>query len=213
MNIYLDIETIPCQDARLIEYIAKDVKPPATMKKAETIAEWEKNDKQGAIDDAVAKTGLDGAFGQIVCIGVAFNDGEIYSFHGNSESDILVAFFESLDFVSPKFIGHNLTAFDLRFIYHRAVVNGIKPPASFPINPKSWDNCLYDTMTQWAGHGGKISLDKLCTILGIEGKSSEFTWQDVLPAYLKGDFNSISDYCKRDVEMVRQVYKRLNFEN
>ena len=43
--LYLDIETIPAQSPEAHAAIAENVKPPAQMKKAETIAAWEANDK------------------------------------------------------------------------------------------------------------------------------------------------------------------------
>lgn len=217
---YLDIETIPTQSQEVIDAIASDIKPPAQMKKAETIAEWEKNDKQSAIDEAVSKTGLDGAYGQIVCIGYAFDDAKVFRIAGPDEKTLLEVFFSDLQNKFSEshsrgmtFVGHNLTAFDMRFIFHRAVVNGVKPPACFPINPKSWDNTIFDTMTYWAGHGGRIGMDRLCNVLGIPGKSGDFTWKDVLPAYLRGDFIAIGDYCKDDVEATRRIHKRLTFLN
>lgn len=218
MFITLDIETIPTQDDAVIAQIAETVKPPAQMKKAETIAEWEKTEKANAVAEAVQKTALDGAYGQIVCIGYAFGDGDIARVYGKDEATILQVFFNDLQEAKESthtgltFVGHNLSSFDMRFIYHRAVINNVKPPLCFPINPKSWDACIFDTMTYWSGHGGKIGLDRLAKALGIEGKSTDFTWQDVLPAYLRGDFSAIGDYCKGDVELTRNVYKRLTFQ-
>lgn len=69
--LYLDIETIETQDADLRARIAADIKPPASMSKAETIAKWEAEAKPDAIASAIAKTALDGATGHLVCIGYA----------------------------------------------------------------------------------------------------------------------------------------------
>lgn len=211
--IFLDIETIPTQDAYIIEQISKDIKPPAQMKKAETIAEWEKTEKQNAINEAVGKTGLDGCYGQIVCIGYAIDDGEVTSIAHKNEKKILEMFFYDANAQIQNYCGHNLTAFDLRFIFHRAVINNVKPPMGFPINAKSWDSAIFDTMTYWAGHGNRISLDKLSRALCLQGKDDSFTWEDVLPAYLAGDFGAISEYCEKDVALTREVYKRLTFKD
>lgn len=215
---YLDVETIPTQRQDFIDAISAEIKPPAAMKKAETIEAWENNDKQAAIDEAVSKTALDGTYGQIVCIGYAFDDGEVSRLVGADEKNIIQVFFNDVykhysesHSRGMTFVGHNLTSFDMRFIFHRAVVNEVKPPSCFPINPKSWDNTIFDTMTYWAGHGGRIGMDRLCKALDIPGKSNDFTWKDVLPAYLRGDFSSIGDYCKDDVIAVRNVHKRLTF--
>ena len=45
MKIYLDIETIPGQSPELKTEIAATIKPPGSMKKAETIARWEAEEK------------------------------------------------------------------------------------------------------------------------------------------------------------------------
>jgi len=241
MNVFLDIETIPCQDADYAETIKQKIqlkadeeiaaiKAPGNYKDAEKIAQWladNKEPKANEIQDkadmeiaeAIQKTALDGAYGQIVCIGYAFDDGDITKVYGKDEATILSVFFDELHakklttHTGLTFIGHNLTTFDLRFIFHRAVINNVKPPECFPINPKSWDACIFDTMTYWAGHNGRIGLDRLSKALGLLGKGTEFTWQDVYPAYQRGDFEAIGEYCKDDVEMTRNVYKRLTFSS
>lgn len=216
MNVYTDIETIPSQDEQVALAISETIKPPAQMKKAETINDWIANEKPNAVREAVAKTALDGTYGQIVCIGYAFDDADAVTIAGPDERELLRHFFDDLQAASVNeygnlFIGHNLTAFDLRFIYHRAVINKIKPPAGIPINVKQWSEHIFDTMTYWAGYKGFIGLDRLAKALGLEGKSTDFTWENILPAYLAGDFFSIRDYCKDDVNLTREVYKRLTF--
>ena len=61
MNIYLDIETIPTDRAAVRDYIAATITPPGTMKKAETIAAWVKDDKPAAIEEAVNRTSCGGS--------------------------------------------------------------------------------------------------------------------------------------------------------
>jgi len=215
MNLYFDIETIPTQNAEFIADIAKGIKPPATMKKAETIAEWEKNDKQSAIDDAVGKTSFDGAYGSIICIGYAIDDGEVISLTNASEGEILCSFFNALDAANPRnldvtVIGHNVAEFDLKFLFKRCVVLDIKPPKYLPFKAKSWDKTIFDTMTEFAGYKDRISLDKLCKVLGIESNNTH-TGADVYPMYKEGKIAEIASYCADDVSITREVYKRLNF--
>jgi len=50
--VYLDIETIPTQDPIQIEAIKANAKPPAAMKKAETIDAWRAEQGAAAGDDA-----------------------------------------------------------------------------------------------------------------------------------------------------------------
>jgi len=216
MIITFDIETIPTEDASVIAEIAKSIKPPATMKKAETIAEWVEMEKQKAIDEAISKTSFDGGYGSICCIGWAIDDGEPFASIGKEE-DILSQFFTDLDeSYSPRddmvFVGHNVSSFDLRFLYQRAVVLGIKPPFFMPFNAKSWDKSIYDTMTAWAGFGNRVSLDKLCKIFGFEYES-EIDGSMVYEYYKAGRIEEIAKYCKEDVINTRKVYNKLTFNN
>ena len=216
MIITFDLETIPTQSPEIIAYIASDIKAPGTMKKAETIAEWEATQKQSAIDEAVAKTSFDGAYGSICCIGWAIDDGETQSAYGVSEFNIIQDFFEDLINHNPRgldctFVGHNVSAFDLRFLFQRAVILGIKPPAFIPFNAKSWDSQIFDTMTYFAGFGNRISLDKLSKSLGLEGKTG-VSGADVWPMYQAGKIEEIAEYCKHDVSLTRDVYNRLTFK-
>lgn len=216
MNIFFDIETIPTQSQQAIAVIASEIKPPAQMKKAETIAEWEATQKMAAIEEAVLKTSFDGALGQICCIGLAFDDEPSQSFIG-TESDILTAFNNALNSafdpsrsIPPIFIGHNVSAFDLRFLFQRLVVNSIKPPSFIPFHDKSWSDKIFDTMTYFAGYGNRISLNKLSLALGLEGKQG-ISGADVWPMYQAGKIKEIADYCQHDVDLTREVYKRLTF--
>lgn len=215
MIITFDIETIPVQQPEIIASIASEIKPPATYKKPESIAEWELNNKQTAIDEAVAKTSFDGAYGQICCIGWCIDDGDIKSATG-TESLVIKTFFNHLIENNPReidatFVGHNVSAFDLRFLFQRAIILGIRPPQFIPFNVKSWDNRVFDTMTYFAGFGNRISLDKLSKALGLDGKK-DITGADVWPLYQAGKIAKIAEYCEHDVELTRNVYKRLMFQ-
>ena len=223
MEIVFDIETIPTQEQRVKDLIAKGITPHGALKKPESIAEWHLHQKQSAIDEAIAKTSFDGAYGQICCIGWAINDGGVSSVIGD-EKTIIQTFFDDLvasikiemlggGSISekPVFIGHNLAAFDLRFLFQRAVIHGIKPPACIPFNAKSWDAQIFDTMTYFAGFGNKISLDKLAKALGLSGKG-DITGADVWPLYQAGKIAEIAEYCCDDVRLTREVYKRLTFQ-
>lgn len=220
MNIVFDIETIPCQSAEFIADIAKDIKAPGNIKLAESIAKWESENKQSAIDEAVSKTSFDGALGQICCIGWAIDDHPVKSVANiGGEKTMLKTFFEDLTEnykpstdTRPVFIGHNVSSFDLRFLFQRAVILGVKPPAFIPFNAKSWDSNIFDTMTYFAGFGNRIKLDTLSKALGMEGKQG-VTGADVWPMYQAGKIKEIAEYCEHDVELTRNVYKRLTFAN
>ena len=221
-HIILDIETIATQRDDVIDYIAATVKPPATYKKPESIAEWHKEQGPAAIEEAVAKTGLDGAFGQVCVIGYDLHDtGETDAVYGLDERDVLTRFNAALDAIpramhnATTVVGHNVSAFDLRFLWQRYVVNGIRPHAiiNAAAQAKSWDVKIYDTMTQFAGHGNRISLDKLCLALSIPSPKGDMDGSMVNQAVKDGRLLDVVEYCKRDVRATREVYRRMTFKD
>ena len=67
---------------------------------------------------------------------------------------------------------------------------------------------------QWKlgpGFGGRISLDRLASTLGIKGKGG-MSGADVWPAYQQGKHKEIAEYCEDDVRITHDIYKRLNFQ-
>lgn len=221
-HIILDIETIATQRDDVIDYIAASVKPPSTYKKPESIAEWHKEQGPAAIAEAVAKTGLDGAFGQVCVIGYDLHDtGEPDAVYGLDERDVLTQFNAALDSIpramhnATTVVGHNVSGFDLRFLWQRYVVNGIRPHAiiNAAAQAKSWDVKIYDTMTQFAGYGNRISLDKLCLSLSIQSPKGGMDGSMVNQAVKDGRLLEVVEYCKRDVKATREVYRRMTFKD
>ncbi len=105
-------------------------------------------------------------------------------------------------------VGHNVVNFDIRFLWKRAIILGIKMPGWFPRDPKPWDSAVFDTMTAFAGARDTISLDRLCRALGIPGKD-DIDGSMISDLYDKGEYETIANYCKADVERTRAVHKRM----
>jgi hypothetical protein len=218
MNLFLDIESIPTQRQDVRDYIAATVTAPAQMKKAETIAAWEANDKPAAVEEAVAKTGLDGAFGQVFCIGWAINDLAPETAYGLDEGAVLTAFARTLP-ASDRFttcvIGHNVSAFDLRFLTQRYIVNRIKPPMVIAraAQAKPWESeKVFDTMVQWSGIKDRVALDKLCLALSIPSPKGDLDGSKVWEYVQAGKLAEVAAYCERDVEATRAVWRRMTFQ-
>lgn len=211
INVYLDIETIPCQSAEYRTRVREGIKPPGTIKKPESILQWLEENAETATDEAVAKTSFDPAYGHICCIGWAIGDDPVQSLSAQTvsdEADILRGFFEALPKMGmAKFIGHYITGFDLRFIMCRAIVLGVKIPSIWPRDPKPWDQSVFDTMVAWAGARGTISQDRLCEALGLLGKG-DFDGSMVAAAWANGEHDRIAEYCRSDVETVRAIHRR-----
>ena len=220
-TIILDIETIPTQRDDVRAFIAKSVTHPGNIKKAETIAAWNENEKPAAVEEAIDKTSFDGAFGQVVCVGFDV-EGAAYpsTIFGMDESAVLKQLNESLrealdpaDLFTTTIVGHNVSAFDLRFLVQRYMVNGIRPHTVIAraAQAKPWESDkVYDTMIQFAGVGNRISLDKLCMALGLPGKDG-ITGADVWPMVQAGKLQEVADYCASDVRKTRAVFRRMTF--
>jgi hypothetical protein len=227
-TVYLDIETIPGQAPGIREDLAAGITPPGSMSKAETIAVWEKEKKPGLVEEAWRRTSFDGALGQIVVIGFAI-DGEkpstIYREKDctslGAEAEVLREFFSTIgkwkasEAVTAAWCGHNVVDFDLRFIWQRAVIHGVNPPFCIPFGAKPWGDRIFDTMVQWAGAKNRVSLDKLCRVLGVAGKGSELgdeiDGSKVWDFVKAGKIADVATYCAGDVARVQELHARMTF--
>lgn len=212
-RLYLDIETIPTEDPSVMASIADSISPPGNISKAETIAAWEAEKKPALVTEAVARTALSGLHGRVCCIGWAWDDGAPKSvLFPESEFTTLTTAFARISLDAPQWgnpviIGHNVANFDIRFLWQRAFVHGAAVPSWLPRNVKPWSNEVFDTMAAWAGTG-TISLDNLCKALGVPGKG-EVDGSMVAGMWQRGEFDAIQEYCRSDVERVRNVHRKM----
>lgn len=236
--LYLDIETIPTQRDEVRDYLSaslrdevtkamESVTAPANYKDAEKIAEYVANRKKALQDEfaislqqKIEQTGLDGSFGQVFCIGWALNDDGPTTAYGMDEREVLTNFGRLLRIAPSELhdctvIGHNVSAFDLRFLQQRFIVNGIRPPSVIAraAQAKPWEaDKVFDTMVQWAGPGSRISLDKLCLALSIPSPKGDFDGSQVWQMVQDGKHDDVARYCERDVEAARAVHRRMTFQ-
>ncbi len=225
MICYLDIETLPTNDPSVIAQLEKSIKAPATYKKPESIQAWLDENKDQALKELLSKTSFNGLYGRIACVCWSFDNGEVLSSEfDDSERMILERLNDSISdnskyshhsgdsFDSVVFCGHNIAGFDLPFLWHRSVINDVKPIQSLgkAMKAKPWDNSIADTMLMWSSDKEKrVSMDKLCAAFGIEGKG-DFDGSMVADTW-PTDPQKVIEYCKDDVRRTREIYKRLSF--
>lgn len=200
MNLFFDIETIPAQEAQ--HGILRQIH-------AKKLADNKKVDSK--FEEYLAATSFDGAFGQIICIGYAIDDGEVAVLEGE-EKQILKDFW-AIAKNERLFIGFNNMDFDLRFIYQRSIVQGVIPTKDLNF-ARYRNNPIYDIMHEWNKWDMRshISLDSLAKALGIpSSKGGEIEGKNVWQAYKDGRLTEICEYCKRDVEVTRQIYLKMTF--
>lgn len=211
-KLFLDIETLPAEESKMKTLrLLFDKKNP----------EFD----QEKFDDFVTKTNFDGAFGRILCIGYALDDEPAQNFYNeNNEKETVRQFWELVSSISieprntqypdygVQFIGHNVMDFDLRFIYQRSIVLGVLP--SYELNFARYRGYpIYDTMKEWVKwSNSSIGLEFLALALGVPSPKDGIDGSQVAQFFADGKVNDILEYCKRDVETTRAVYRKMNFE-
>jgi len=168
------------------------------------------------------KTSFDGAQGELFSIAWAVGDGAVWGKYrtleadGFSESDLLQWFFELLSEdignLKPFFIGNYIGGFDLKFLFKRAVILGVKPPFPLPHFGRH-EQHFYDLQQAWEGYNGRASLDSMCKALGVPGKPDDIDGSKVWEFVEAGKYQEVMDYNKLDVEETRVVYNRFTFNN
>jgi 3'-5' exonuclease len=205
--VAIDIETLPA---------------PVALKAGEETPER----NYGAED--YLKTALNGDFGQILCIGYADERAngttqrgvigwdESFERFTNNERELLIEFWEMLRGFrtqTDRIVGHNIFEFDLKFIYKRSVIHGVRPSVDLSF-ARYRSQPIFDTMCEWErwSYRDKISLDKLAKVLGLPSSKAEgVNGSRVFELYQAGEHRAIRDYCMRDVELTREIYRRLVF--
>ncbi len=162
--------------------------------------------------ELIKKLSLSAATAKIICLCYAIEpsvSGAIEVLQGE-ETDIIKGFWKIVPDCN-LFVGHNILDFDMRFIYQRSVIHNIKPSRDIPFT-RFRNAPIYDTMQEWSKWGREhVSLDNLSKALGIPSPKENLDGSKVYPYYRAGKLADIVEYCKRDVDSVRAVYKRLTF--
>ncbi len=218
-KIFLDIETLPAGEDKL--EILQKLYDKKVAKQGGEKSEGE------TFEAFVGATNFDGAFGRILCIGFAIDDGAPETlYHENDERQTLKRFWEIVDSISSpsrggyggpdygvQFVGHNVMDFDLRFIYQRSIVLDVKP--AYELNFARYRSYpIFDTMREWSKwSSGMIGLEKLALALGVPSPKDEgIDGSQVAQFFADGKVNDILEYCKRDVQTTRDVYRKMTFD-
>jgi 3'-5' exonuclease len=197
-KLFLDIETIPAHEDS--HEILREI-----YRKKKSIFEKD-------FERYLLQTSFDGGFGRIACISYAINDDSVKTLSGE-ERKLLQDFWEIAKSID-LFVGFNVIDFDLRFIYQRSVVLGVKPTIELSF-ARYRNNPIYDIMHEWKkwNMSASISLDTLSKILSLPtSKGGAIEGKDVAKAFKDGRIKEICEYCEKDVELTRKIYKKMTFE-
>lgn len=230
-DFFIDIETVGSQAPGEFDRVLAEIKPPATYKKPESIAQWMRDEAPTVAEETWRKQALSPVRGEIVAIGVATADSDPEVFAravGESEAVLLQQFFGHVDQLleqasytgpdgrawptaEPYFIGH-CADFDLRFVRSRAWVHGVRPNFKLPPADARVGKHYGDTSAMWAGLRERVSLRDLCLALGLPDPKAETSGSDVLDLWRAGDLDRIKRYCAGDVIACRACWRRMHWQ-
>lgn len=231
MILFLDVETIPSQAPDAIAQVRAGIKPPATLKKPESIAAWWESEADKAATEAHRKQSLDGGtLGELVSIAACTDiEGKHWvrcRTQDESEAELLGEFFGAVEMwqvtegrqavgnphawpIDVWPVAHN-AAFDLGYLWRRAIVCRVPLPPWLPGPMARTPKDYGDTMSAWAGFNGRVALDTLCRALGLDSpKDGGIDGAGVYDAWQAGEYERIARYNLRDAMAVRDVWYRL----
>jgi predicted PolB exonuclease-like 3'-5' exonuclease len=221
-TLYFDIETLPADKSSFerLKYLFDRKKEKKSKKKSCDEESGEVTNSK-SFDDFVDKTGLDGGFGQVLCIAYAIGDEPIEVLCNDGDEKKTLEQFWNIAKDCDLFVGHNIMNFDLKFIYQRSIILGVKPTwqkldmrAPRYLSFARYRNFpIFDTMWKWIcwGENKNFSLEYVALALGIPTPKEGIDGSQVAKVYKEGGVQKICDYCKRDVDTTRLVYKRMVF--
>lgn len=214
VNIFIDIETIPAGEPIDPESLSH----PANITKPETIATWYCDKAPALAEEEYRKRALDSMKGEILCIGFAVEDEQSQSLtrDGIDEEQLMLLFDQRIAEVAttrnkPVWIGHNAKEFDMLWLWRRTIKYGLHGLRNM-IQLDRYKGNVEDTMVLWQATDwkGRTSLSTLGRYLGVGSKTPGMDGLQVYDYYLQGRLGEIAAYCRDDVRLVRNIYRKLN---
>lgn len=203
--ITIDIETLPAADDTRVE------RQGETRQREEHL-----------------KTALNGDAGRLLCIGYiddaragqttrgVIGWDEKHARFTLDERTMLEEFWTLLRDFRPqvdRIVGHCIFDFDLKFIMKRSVICGVPPTVDLSF-ARYRNTPIFCTCSEWErwSYGAKISLDKLARVLGLRSpKEDGVNGSHVFEMFQRGDYRALHDYCLRDTEVTRAIYRKMTF--
>jgi 3'-5' exonuclease len=183
---------------------------------------------QGCSEEEFRKLALDPEYGRLLCIGLIIEEDNQIIHRGTlgrdktsmlfhlDEARILRAFWKLIKGFDPYkdlLIGFNILDFDLHWVYMKSVIHKVKPSIDIPF-ARFRNRPVYDVMWEFEHWRRKISLDELAKILDmVSSKQSGIDGSCIFDLFIQGRHQEIADYCMRDVELTRAIYKRMSFSS
>jgi len=218
--LFLDIETV-AEHASFTELSER--KQQLWTKKASFLKDNEGQSPASLYDRA----GIYAEFGKIVCIAIGYFyrqeatlELRVKGIAHTDEKVLLTEFAELIEqhFNSQETVlcAHNGKEFDFPYIARRLLVHQIPLPIPFQLSGKKpWEIKHQDTMELWkfGDYKNFTSLDLLAELFNVTSSKSDIDGSMVNQVYYQEkDLERITEYCKRDVSVLAQVYLKLTQE-
>ena len=138
----------------------------------------------------------------------------------DAEATLIQRFFDGIERYTPQLVSWNGGGFDLPVLNYRALVHGISAARFWDLGEDDrdfkWNNYisryhmrhvdLMDLLAMYQPHAS-APLDQMAQLCGFPGKLG-MDGSQVWNAYLRGELQSIRDYCETDVMNTYLVYLR-----
>lgn len=218
--LFLDIETVP------LIYHFKDLDPQGKrlfeLKMKSSIKQSEL-----PVEQLYEKAGIYAEFARVVCIGLAWygRRGKTKTrksklIYGHNEIRLLYQFKNFLREEFPEgaiLCAHNGKEFDFPFLARRMLIRGIPLPEELQLqHKKPWEIQHIDTMDWWKFGDYKhfTSLELLAHVFDLESPKHSMSGDQVAKAYWEdGNISGIAAYCRADVQVLMDVYEKLNISS
>lgn len=162
-------------------------------------------------------------FGRVVTIVVGrIKENKIYlkSYANENEKELLEAFDKDLNKVyeanpNSRLVSFKGVVFDIPFIDKRYIVNGIKgcPLITEEKMQKPWLVGAIDIGKIWQGNGMyPDSLIAVSSCLGLPSPKDALDGSMVSEAFWSGRIDEIVTYCKKDVEVLCRIFRKMTFK-
>lgn len=217
--IVLDIETAPQAVEPFMLPDVDTLEPPATMKKAETIAAWREERRAALPAELRARSSLEPLLGGIVvAVGIAVDQEPVRvlvapTLDEGGECAILSKLEAGLlKYPDAVLVTWNGSGFDLDYLRKRALRHGLCHLARRMFQEKPWNGPRHiDLRAAWCGSNKAAPgrLHQVARFLGVP-VLDEVSGADVARLLEEGQVDQVRAHCQSDVEITRELLHRFS---
>jgi DNA polymerase III epsilon subunit-like protein len=209
-----DIETAPLPEEEIIA-IMPAFNPDEVKignRKPETASAYIEEKRIEHKARFMERAALSALTGKVVAIGVKLGPGEKdYLISTNEERTLIETFFHTFEkgqIEMTRWIGFNISGFDIPFLLRRAWTLGIRPPAGLVKGRylTSWFVDLVDVWRASSREPEHITLDRLARFLGLGAKTGTGA---AFAALLYENHEAAVEYLANDITLTWRIAERL----